>query len=71
VVEWKQWCEWRSEDGRRDDEHGMQSDLTESVADLQARPAQRRLLLLSLHGLLCPYATSCGLPAALSVLSCP
>jgi hypothetical protein len=67
VVEWKQWCEWRSEAGRRDDEHGTQSDLTESVADLQARPAQR----LPLHGLLCPYAASCGLPAAPSVLSCP
>jgi hypothetical protein len=46
VVEWKQWCEWRSEAGRRDDEHGMQSDLMESAADLQARPAQRLLLLL-------------------------
>jgi hypothetical protein len=69
VVVWKQWCEWRSEAGRRDDEHGMQSDLTESVADLQARPAQ--WLLLPLHGLLCPYAASCGLPAAPSKLSCP
>jgi hypothetical protein len=71
VVEWKQWCEWRSEAGRRDDEHGMQSDLTESVADLQDRPTQRLLLLLLLHGLLCPYAASCGLPAAPSKLSCP
>jgi hypothetical protein len=37
----------------------MRSDLTESAADLQARPAQRLLLLL-LHRLLCPYAASCG-----------
>jgi hypothetical protein len=55
---------------RRDDEHGTQSDLTESVADLQARPAQR-LLLLPLHRLICPYAASCGLPPAPSVLSSP
>jgi hypothetical protein len=54
---------------RRGDEHGTLSDLTESVADLQARPAQRLLLLL--HGLLCPYAASCGLPAAPNILSCP
>jgi hypothetical protein len=49
VVEWKQWCEWRSEAGRRDDEHSMQSDLTESAADLQARPAEREM---------CPWAIS-------------
>jgi hypothetical protein len=70
VVEWKQWCEWRSEAGRRGDEHGTQSDLTESLADPLARPAQR-LLLLPLHELLCPYVASCGLPAAPSILSCP
>jgi hypothetical protein len=45
VAEWKQRCEWRSEDGRR-------ADLTESTADLQARPAQRLLQPLPLHGLL-------------------
>jgi hypothetical protein len=71
VVEWKQWCEWRSETGRRGDEHGTQSDLKESVADPLARPAQRLLLLLSLHELLCPYAASCGLPVAPNILSCP
>jgi hypothetical protein len=71
VVEWKQWCEWRSEAGRRDDEHGTQSDLTESVADPLVRPTQRLMLLLPLHELLCPYAASCGLPAAPSILSCP
>jgi hypothetical protein len=70
VVEWKQWCEWRSEAGRRGDEHGTQSDLKESEADLLARPAQR-LLLLPLLGLPCPYAASCGLPAAPSIRSCP
>jgi hypothetical protein len=63
--------EWRSEVGRRDDEHGMQSDRMESAADLQARPAQRLLQPLPLHGLLCPYAASCGIPAALSKRSCP
>jgi hypothetical protein len=46
VVEWKQWCEWRSEAERRGDEHGTQSDLMESVADPLARPMQR---LLPLH----------------------
>ena len=54
MVEWKQWCEWRSETGRRGDEHGTQFDLKESEADLLARPAQL-LLLLPLLGLLCPY----------------
>jgi hypothetical protein len=68
VVEWKQWWEWRSEAGRRDDELCTQSDLKEFEADLLARPTQR---LLPLLGLLCPYATSCGLPAALSTRSFP
>jgi hypothetical protein len=73
VVEWKQWCEWRSEAGRRGDEHGTQSDLKESEADLLAQPTQwlLLLLLLPLLGLLCPYAASCGLPAAPSIRSCP
>jgi hypothetical protein len=64
VAEWKRRCEWRSEAGRRDDEHGMQSDRMEYAADLQARPAQRPLQPLPQHGLPCPYVASCGLPAA-------
>jgi hypothetical protein len=61
----------RSESERRGDELGKQSDRKEYVAELLSQPAQRRLLLLELLGLLYPNAASCGLPTAPSKQSSP
>jgi hypothetical protein len=61
----------RSEAERADVERDKRSDLKKSAADLLSLPAQRRLLLLELLGLLYLDAASCGLPADLSRSSSP
>jgi hypothetical protein len=55
----------------RGDELDRQSDQKESATELLALPAQWLLLLLPLHGLLCPDTASCGLPAAPNKRSFP
>jgi hypothetical protein len=60
----------RSEAEMRVDKLGRQSDRMRSAADRLSMPAQL-LLVLELLGLLCPNATSCGLPAAPNRQSCP
>jgi hypothetical protein len=61
----------RSEAEMRVDELGRQSDRMRSAANRLSMPAQLLLLLLELLGLLCPNATSCGLPTAPNRQSCP
>jgi hypothetical protein len=68
---WRVWREQRSETEMRGDELYKQFDRRKSATVLPALSALQLLPLQVLHGWLCLYTASSGLPAALGTLSTP